>query len=124
VQQLEGFVCAEPLTYVSSMELFSMSGSITRLPSGKPLAPQELSHRKRSDCLPANLPPIALSRAQAAAYVGLSPSKFDELVRDGRMPKPKRMDARVVWYVADLVRAFEALPDDNPRDDVWDRLDL
>lgn len=26
--------------------------------------------------------------ARSAAYVGVSPSKFDELVRDGRMPKP------------------------------------
>ena len=33
-------------------------------------------------------------------YVGVSPGKFDELVRDGRMPPPKRI-GRKVWDVRD-----------------------
>src|SRR5690242_17745827 len=41
----------------------------------------------RDQVLPASLPPRGLSRVQAAAYVGVSPVLFDELVKDGRMPK-------------------------------------
>jgi predicted DNA-binding transcriptional regulator AlpA len=77
---------------------------------------------KRPDVLPAGLPPRGLNRVEAAAYVGVSPSKFDELVKDGRMPGPKRIDARVVWDRHRLDNAFEALPDDHDRaDDVWCR---
>ena len=47
--------------------------------------------------LPQSLAPRGLSREQAAAYVGISPSLFDMLVKDGRMPSPKRINARTVW---------------------------
>lgn len=69
--------------------------------------------------------PVArgLSRAQAAAYIGVSPSLFDEMIRDGRMPAPKRMNARTVWDRLALDRAFDRLPggsaDDAP-DGEWD----
>jgi hypothetical protein len=56
------------------------------------------------------LSPRGVSRVGAAAYVGVSPSKFDEMVRDGRMPTPKRIDGRKVWDVRDLDLAFDALP--------------
>ena len=49
----------------------------------------------------------------AARYVGCSPTKFDEMVEDGRKPEPKRIDARKVWVRAALDLAFEALPDDG-----------
>ena len=77
---------------------------------------------KRRDVLPQNLPPRGLRRVEAAAYVGISPTKFDELVKDGRMPSPKRINGRVVWDRVKLDAAFEALPDDeNSANDVWDR---
>ncbi|MEX0745642.1 MAG: hypothetical protein WD118_08570 [Phycisphaeraceae bacterium] len=77
---------------------------------------------KRKDVLPQSLPPRGLSRVESAAYVGISPTKFDELVKDGRMPPPKRINGRVVWDRMKLDAAFEALPDDDDRaDDVWDR---
>ncbi|MGE3712229.1 MAG: helix-turn-helix transcriptional regulator, partial [Hyphomicrobiaceae bacterium] len=63
------------------------------------------------DVLPSSLPPRGLSRIEAAAYVGISPTKFDELVSDGRMPGPKRIDGRRVWDRLQLDRAFNALPD-------------
>jgi hypothetical protein len=48
-------------------------------------------------------------------YVGISAGKFDELVRDGRMPGPVRIDGRKVWDVRSLDLAFDALPrDDSP----------
>jgi hypothetical protein len=55
-----------------------------------------------------------LSRAESAMYLGISPSKFDELVRDNRMPEPKRIDGRKVWDVRHLDVAFDELPSENP----------
>ena len=40
---------------------------------------------ERRSALPPSLPPRGLSRVQAAEYIGVSPSLFDEMVRDGRM---------------------------------------
>jgi predicted DNA-binding transcriptional regulator AlpA len=65
--------------------------------------------------------PRGLSRTEAAAYVGVSPSLFDAMVKDGRMPEPKRINSRVVWDRRRLDDAFEALPDIaevNPWDEV------
>ena len=61
------------------------------------------------------VPRRGLSREEAAAYIGISAGKFDELVRDGRMPGPKRIDGRKVWDVRDLDVAFDALPSENPQ---------
>ena len=47
-------------------------------------------------------------------------SLFDEMVRDGRMPKPKRINARTVWDRLKLDEAFAALPGEaelNPWDE-------
>jgi predicted DNA-binding transcriptional regulator AlpA len=55
------------------------------------------------------LPPRGLSRDDAAAYIGVSGSKFDELVADGRMPKPVRIDRRVIWDRRAVDQAFDAL---------------
>ncbi len=63
-----------------------------------------------------------LSRAEAAAYVGVSPSLFDQMVADGRMPKPKGgTNSRRIWDRRRLDAAFDALPDhyDADADDVW-----
>lgn len=71
--------------------------------------------------LPLSLPPRGLSREQAAAYVGVSPSLFDMLIKDGRMPGPKRINSRVVWDRLKLDVAFEALADTDASnaDDEW-----
>ncbi|WP_036790778.1 transcriptional regulator [Pleomorphomonas koreensis] len=70
--------------------------------------------------LPLSLPPRGLSRLEAAAYIGISPTKFDELVSDRRMPTPKKIDGRYVWDIRRLDAAFDRLPDrdggDNPED--------
>jgi hypothetical protein len=68
-----------------------------------------------------HLTPRGLSRVQAAAYVGVSPSLFYIMVKDGRMPGPKLINSRTVWDRFALDRAFEALPDrdsGNPWDEV------
>ena len=61
------------------------------------------------------IPRRGLSREEAAMYLGISAGKFDELVRDGRMPGPKRIDSRKIWDVRDLDVAFDALPGENSR---------
>ena len=56
------------------------------------------------------IPRRGLSRVEAAVYIGVSASKFDELVRDSRMPRPKRIDGRELWDVHQLDLAFDDLP--------------
>lgn len=75
--------------------------------------------KKPGDVLPQSLAPRGLSRAQAAAYIGVSPSLFDEMVQDGRMPKPTRINARTVWDRIKLDEAFAALSDDDKGGDPW-----
>jgi hypothetical protein len=61
-----------------------------------------------------------LSRIEAAAYVGVSPSLFDLMVQDGRMPGPKLINTRTVWDRFAVDRAFDQLPNrDQAVDDEW-----
>lgn len=65
--------------------------------------------------------PRGLSRREAAYYVGVSPSFFDILVSDGRMPGPKKVNSRVLWDRVSLDEAFDALPDaDSQSQNPWD----
>jgi predicted DNA-binding transcriptional regulator AlpA len=80
--------------------------------------------RDRENILPTSLPPRGLSSVQASAYIGVSPSLFDEMVRDGRMPKPTRINARTVWDRVKLDEAFAALSDVDESDDPWNRAAL
>jgi predicted DNA-binding transcriptional regulator AlpA len=73
----------------------------------------------REYVLPPNLAPRGLSRVQSAAYIGVSPSLFDEMVKDGRMPKPTRINARTVWDRVKLDEAFAVLPDEEIVPDEW-----
>jgi len=75
---------------------------------------------KRHAALPHSLAPIGLSREVAAAFIDVSPSKFDQMVADGRMPKPKRVDGRRIWDRTKIERAFAALPgDEDFEEDEW-----
>ncbi|GJE01470.1 helix-turn-helix transcriptional regulator [Methylobacterium isbiliense] len=65
-------------------------------------------------------PRRGLRREEAARYVGVSPSKFDTMVRDGRMPKPKRFDGCVVWDIRRLDLAWDALGGDDAEENPWD----
>ncbi len=62
---------------------------------------------------PISYPPRGLCRDEAARWIGLGATKFDELVRDGRMPRGKRVDGRVIWDRYALDAAFADLPDSN-----------
>lgn len=71
---------------------------------------------------PISYPPRGLCREDAARYVGISPSKFDQLVADKRMPKPKRVDGRVVWDRVKLDACFTDLPGDDEEENIVDFL--
>jgi len=58
-------------------------------------------------------PPRGLSREEAARWIGIGTTKFDELVASGRMPRPKRIDGRVIWDRIALDAAFSDLPEDQ-----------
>lgn len=82
----------------------------------------EQSKPRRNDILPASLVPRGLSRAQAAAYIGIGVTLFDEMVADGRMPRPKRINNRTVWDRWKIDAAFDALPGDDERDEIAELL--
>jgi hypothetical protein len=67
--------------------------------------------------LPDNLPPRGLSRTQAAAYVGVSPTLFDRGVKDGKLPRPFRFYRRTLWDKEKLDAAIAALDTENDPDD-------
>ncbi|NJL08785.1 MAG: hypothetical protein HC900_11415 [Methylacidiphilales bacterium] len=81
----------------------------------------------RQAALPPTLPPRLISREAAAAYVCVSPNTFDEMVQEGRMPRPRRLsDRRKAWDVRSLDAAIDALPVDGEApiaDDTWNDID-
>lgn len=71
----------------------------------------QAANDNRRSALPYGVPPRGFTREQAAAYVGISPSKFDDLIGEGDMPQPKLVGRRTLWDRHLLDQAFEALPD-------------
>ena len=61
--------------------------------------------------LPTSCPPCGLRHEQAAEYIGVRTTLFDEMVSDGRMPPPKRVNSLPIWYRPGLDEAFADLPD-------------
>ena len=93
-----------------------MSGAEQRVGSGR----QDAGERSARHRPP--LDPRGLSRADAAAYVGISPSLFMVMVEDGRMPKPRLANARRIWDRRELDVAIDDLPHDGetPAANEWD----
>lgn len=75
------------------------------------LTPRELS-----------LPRFAVRREEAAASVGVSTSKFDEWVRNGRMPKGHKIDGVVLWDVQEIREAWLRLRDGELASNPFDRV--
>jgi hypothetical protein len=66
------------------------------------------------------IPRRGLSREESAIYVGVSPSKFDEMRKDGRIGPPRLIDGRKVWDIYALDQAFDAFPvEGESPDDDW-----
>lgn len=77
---------------------------------------------KRREVMPIGGWPRGLSRVEAATYIGISTRLFDEMVEDGRMPRPKCINARRVWDRLAVDAAFISLTEDaekNPADEDW-----
>ena len=68
--------------------------------------------------------PRSLRRADAAHYIGVSPSKFDRLVADGRMPAPIKLDGCTVWDMRQLDRAFDVLAEETEDANPWSQVTL
>jgi hypothetical protein len=65
-------------------------------------------------------PRRGLSREEAAMYLGISPSKFDDLRKDGRVGGPRLIDGRKVWDIRALDQAFDDLPyEGQDTDEDW-----
>jgi hypothetical protein len=56
---------------------------------------------------------LGLARDEAAEYIGVGATLFDEMVADGRMPKPKTINSRRVWARVQLEKAFASLPEEG-----------
>lgn len=70
-----------------------------------------------------SLPPRGLCRVTAAAYIGISPCLFDQMVKDGRMPKPLRINTRVLWDRRLIDVAFDSLlKEEAPKLNPWDEV--
>jgi hypothetical protein len=61
--------------------------------------------------------PRGLSRALAASYVGVSPTTFDRMIKDGLMPGPKAVYGRRLWDVRAADIAFDLLHGGHRRDE-------
>jgi predicted DNA-binding transcriptional regulator AlpA len=80
----------------------------------------------RQGALPPTLAPRLIGRDAAAAYVCVSPTLFDAMVRDGRMPSPRQLSGRrVAWDVRALDAAIDNLPSsaDQEADNSWSDVD-
>ena len=64
-------------------------------------------------------PRRGLSRVKAAAYLGISPSKFDQMRAGGRIGSARLIDSRKVFDVRMLDEVFEALPLEEHEADDW-----
>ena len=65
----------------------------------------------RQIALPPTLAPRLIGRESAAAYVNLSPTTFDEMVKAGKMPRAKQLTGRrLAWDVRALDVAVDHLP--------------
>jgi predicted DNA-binding transcriptional regulator AlpA len=65
----------------------------------------------RQLALPPTLPPRLINRDAAAAYVNVGTTTFDEMVKAGKMPRPRQLTGkRQAWDVRQLDAAVDHLP--------------
>lgn len=55
-------------------------------------------------------PPRGLNREDAARWIGVGATTFDKMVDEGKMPKPRMINSRIVWDRFELDQAFSDLP--------------
>jgi hypothetical protein len=57
-----------------------------------------------------SLPRRGLSREEAAIYLGISGTTFDQMRSDGLIESARTIGGRKLWDIRDLDMAFDALP--------------
>jgi hypothetical protein len=57
-----------------------------------------------------SLPRRGLSREEAAIYLGIGATLFDEMRASGQIDAPRIIKGRKLWDIRDLDAAFDALP--------------
>lgn len=70
-----------------------------------------------------SLPRRGMSREEAAMYLGISGTTFDQMRADGLVEPPRLIGGRKLWDIADLDLAFYALPREGGStapDTTWD----
>jgi hypothetical protein len=74
-----------------------------------------LGNMTRSTALSAvrPIPRRGLSRVEAAMYLGISPSKFGELHKSGRIGPAKILGGRKLYAIEMLDEFFDTLPDET-----------
>lgn len=66
-----------------------------------------------------------VDRREAADIVGVSPTFFDRLVREGTMPRPIALHGRKIWNRIQIEKAFDALTgitESKPTTNSWDEV--
>ena len=67
-----------------------------------------------------NMTKLGFRRPEAAAFIGVSASKFGQMVKAGDMPEPHRIGGVVIWRGDELKLHFDRLtgrsgPVDDPK---------
>ena len=57
----------------------------------------------------ATQPRRGLDHDEAAIYVGITIATFDQMVSDGRLPRPVEFGGELVWDLVQLDRAMDRL---------------
>lgn len=104
------------ITPQSSFQAISGSGRRLRNSSLQPPPSRLPSLRSLS------IPRFALRRSEVAASLGISESLFDDWVKKGRMPRPRRIDGVVLWDTRKVAAAWDALADEDGRSNPFDRV--
>ncbi|KQU81296.1 hypothetical protein ASD00_35265 [Ensifer sp. Root31] len=64
-----------------------------------------------------SLPRFALRRDEAAASLAISPSLFDIWIKEGRMPKGRKIGGVMLWDTEAVRHAWSRLNEDGELDD-------
>ena len=71
---------------------------------------------------PLAYPPRGLTREEAARYIGVGTTLFDEMVADHRMPAPRRIGGKRVWDRLSIDMAFSQMPGGEDGESEADRI--
>ncbi|MCL2641820.1 MAG: hypothetical protein FWD53_13300, partial [Phycisphaerales bacterium] len=88
---------------------------------GRPLGTSSAGRGERFKAGIAAVEPLAVGAEEAAALCGIGKSLWHELDVAGRIPAPRKLGARCVWYIAELRRWMDAGCPDRERWETFKR---